>query len=108
MNTHQSFFRRLLFCLVVLVGWSLTLLPMAAAENDPDSQSGTLKSVLENGTLRVGVSLFTPWTLKTKKGDIVGFEIDVAKQLAKDLGVKPEFLVLEWEKIIPALLNREY
>ena len=107
MNTHQSFFRILLLCLAVLVGWSLTLLPMAAAENEPSSQPGTLKSILENGTLRVGVSLFTPWTLKTKNGDIVGFEIDVAKQLAKDLGVKPEFHVLDWEKIIPTLLNRK-
>ena len=107
MNTQQSFFRILLLCLAVLVGWSLTLLPMAAAENGPSSQPGTLESILENGTLRVGVSLFTPWTLKTKNGDIVGFEIDVAKQLAKDLGVKPEFHVLDWEKIIPTLLNRK-
>jgi polar amino acid transport system substrate-binding protein len=107
MNTHQSFFRILLFCLAALVGWSLTLLPMAAAENGHNSHPGTLESVLKNGTLRVGVSLFTPWALKTKKGDIVGFEIDVAKQLAKDLGVKPKFHVLDWEKIIPALLKQE-
>jgi polar amino acid transport system substrate-binding protein len=107
MNTHQSFFRILLVCMAIVLGWSLTLIPMAAAENRPNPQPGTLKSVLENGTLRVGVSLFTPWTLKTKKGDIVGYEIDVAKQLAKDLGVKPEFHVFDWEKIIPSLLNRE-
>src|SRR5210317_2653 len=107
MNTHQSFFRILFFCLAVLMGWSLALLPMAVAENGPHSHPGTLENVLKNGTLRVGVSLFTPWTLKTKKGAIVGFEIDVAKQLAKDLGVKPEFHVLDWKKIIPALLNRE-
>jgi polar amino acid transport system substrate-binding protein len=107
MNTHQSFFRILLVCMAIVLGWSLTLIPMAAAENRPNPQPGTLKSVLENGTLRVGVSLFTPWTLKTKKGDIVGYEIDVAKQLAKDLGVKPEFHVFDWEKIIPSLLNQE-
>jgi polar amino acid transport system substrate-binding protein len=89
------------------MGWSLTLLPMAVAENGPHSRPGTLENVLKNGTVRVGVSLFTPWTLKTKNGAIVGFEIDVAKQLAKDLGVKPEFHVLDWKKIIPALLNRE-
>jgi len=80
---------------------------MAAAEKEPNFRHGTLESVLKNGTLRVGVSLFTPWTIKTKKGAIVGFEIDVAKQLAKDLGVKPQFHVLDWEKIIPSLLNRE-
>ena len=107
MNIHQSFFRILFFCLTVLVGWSLTLLPVTAADNGPNSRPGTLEGVLKNGTLRVGVSLFTPWTVKTETGDIVGFEIDVAKQLAKDLGVKPQFHVLDWEKIIPSLLNRE-
>jgi polar amino acid transport system substrate-binding protein len=69
--------------------------------------SGTLQSVLEKGTLRVGVSLFTPWTLKNKDGQLVGFEMDVARQLAKDLSVQPEFHVFDWEKIVPALLNRE-
>ena len=107
MHTHQSFFRILLFCVAVLVAWSPTFLPMAAGENRPKAQTGTLKSILEKGTLRVGVSLFTPWTLKNKDGQFVGFEIDVAKQLAKDLGVKPQFHVFDWEKIIPALLNRK-
>lgn len=107
MNTHQSFFRILVLCLSVLSGWSLTPLPMAAAENGADSQPGTLKSILKTGTLRVGVSLFTPWAIKQRDGQLVGFEIDVAKQLAKDLGVKPEFHVLDWEKIMPALLKRE-
>ncbi len=97
----------LLFCLTTLVGLSLTAHSIAAAETASTSQPGTLNSVLKNGTLRVGVSLFTPWTLKTKKGELVGFEIDVAKQLAKDLGVKLEFFVFEWENIVPALLKRE-
>ena len=107
MTTHQSFFRMLLFCLTALISVSLTVQSIAAAETASTSQPGTLKSVLKNGTLRVGVSLFTPWTLKTKKGKLVGFEIDVAKQLAKDLGVKLKFHVFEWENIVPALLKRE-
>jgi polar amino acid transport system substrate-binding protein len=55
----------------------------------------------------VGLSLFTPWAIKHPDGQLVGFEIDIAKQLAKDLGVKLDLHVLDWEKIIPALLNRE-
>ena len=107
MNTRRSFFRMLLFCLISFTGWSLITITISAAETERKAQPGTLKSVLKTGTLRVGVSLFTPWTLKTKKGELVGFEIDVAQQLAKDLGVKPEFHVFEWEHIVPALLKRE-
>jgi polar amino acid transport system substrate-binding protein len=95
--------------------WSLLILSIAQAEvsspprasASPGARSGTLHNILEKGTLRVGVSLFTPWTLKTADGQLVGFEIDVVKQLAKDLGVKPTFHVLDWENIIPALLHRE-
>lgn len=107
MNTHQLFCRMLLFCITGVLTGSFMHTPIALAEGAPRSQPGTLKSVLEKGTLHVGVSLFTPWTLKGKDKQLVGFEIDVAKQLAKDLGVKPEFHVFEWKDIIPAILNRK-
>jgi polar amino acid transport system substrate-binding protein len=80
----------------------------AVATTDADQvQPGTLNSVLKNGSLRVGVSLFTPWVLKDKSGDLVGFEIDVANQLAKDLGVQLELKEFDWDAIVPALLNKE-
>lgn len=115
MNTHQRSFRILLHCAAAVLCWGLVVLGMAQAEvssnsrmsASPGSQSGTLQSVLEKGTLRVGVSLFPPWTLKDANGQLEGFEIDIAKQLAKDLGVKPEFHVFDWENIVPALLNRK-
>ena len=34
----------------------------------------------------------------------MGFEIDVARQLAKDMGVKPVFREYKWKQMIPALL----
>jgi len=100
-----SFVSLTVFCLVLL-GGILFSTPIKA-EIQSSSQPNILHNVLKKKVLRVGVSLFTPWTIQHPNGRLVGYEIDVAKQLAKDLGVKPEFHVLEWEKIIPALLNRE-
>ncbi len=114
MHIHQPFSRTVLtYLAAVLCWWGLTL-SIAYADMASKShagpplgdRSGTLQSILQTGTLRVGVSLFTPWTLKTRDGELAGFEIDIAKQLAKDLGVKRVFHVLDWEKMIPALLNR--
>ncbi len=65
--------------------------------------SPKFNQILENGILRVGVSLFTPWTLKDKNGEFVGFEIDVAKKLSKDMGVTPKLISYDWGKLIPAL-----
>ena len=107
MTTYRTVFRRLLFCLIALVSTSLTLQSLAAADTAAISQPGTLEHVLKSGILRVGVSLFTPWTVQTKTGELVGYEIDVAKQLAKDLGVKLELHVFEWKNIVPALLKRK-
>ena len=61
------------------------------------------KKIRERGVLRVGVSPFTPWVFKGKNGKLMGFEIDVAKKLAKDMGVSPKFISYDWEKLIPAL-----
>ncbi len=89
----------------MLVTFNLGSLAIGAAKASSDP--GTLASVIKNKTLRVGVSLFTPWTMKDKKGELRGFEIDVARQLAKDLGVKPTFQVVDWKDIVPALLNKK-
>ncbi len=62
-----------------------------------------LDDIIERGTLRIGVSLFIPYTMQGKSGKLAGFEIEVGKSLAKDLGVKPEFIVYNWEDTIPAL-----
>jgi len=65
--------------------------------------SPKFNKILEDGILRVGVSLFTPWTMKDKSGELVGFEIDVAKKISEDMGVTPKLIPYDWEKLIPAL-----
>ncbi len=76
---------------------------VVTAEHNSVVLYGTLKRVINAKVLRVGVSLFTPWTMKNAKGELIGFEVDVAKQLAKDLGVKVELKVFAWKDIIHAL-----
>jgi polar amino acid transport system substrate-binding protein len=75
------------------------LLLMAVAPASAD----VLDSVLKRKTLRVGVSEFAPWTLRTESGELIGFEIDLARKLAEDMGVKAEFTVYQWNDIINAL-----
>ena len=71
------------------------------------ANADVLDDILERGTIRVGVAEFAPWTIKTKSGDLIGFEIEVARKIASDMNVRPEFVVYEWEKIIPALQQGE-
>jgi len=67
----------------------------------------TLDDIIKNGEMRVGVSLFTPWTIQGESKQLSGFEIDVANKLAQDMGVAVKFSVYEWDMIIDALNKGE-
>jgi polar amino acid transport system substrate-binding protein len=88
----------------------LCLVSMAQAKDVRTtlSQESTLEKIQQRGALRVGFSTFVPWAMKDKKGDFIGFEIDVARALAEDMGVEPEFVPTKWSGIIPALLTGKF
>ena len=72
------------------------------------AHASQFETIVKTGVLRVGVSLFEPWAMKKKDGSLHGFEIQVAKKLARDMGVEPEFVIVDWEKIIDALENKKF
>jgi polar amino acid transport system substrate-binding protein len=71
------------------------------------ANADSFDEIIERGTIRVGVAEFAPWTMRTKSGELVGFEIEVVNTLAKDMGVTADFKVYEWDNLIPALRKGE-
>ena len=71
------------------------------------ADADVLEDILDRRTIRVGVAEFVPWTIKTKTGELIGFEVDVARKIASDMDVKPIFAVYDFEKLIPALQRGE-
>lgn len=80
-------------------------LPSLAQE---EAATPNVDQIRERGTLRVGMSTFVPWAMRNKQGELIGFEIDVAKRLAADTGLKVEFVPTAWDGIIPALLAKKF
>ena len=70
--------------------------------------AGVLEDIQQRGTLRVGMSTFVPWAVRDKEGNLIGFEIDVAKKVAADMDVKVEFVPTAWSGIIPALIAKKF
>lgn len=68
----------------------------------------TIEQVIQRGTLRVGVDVFVPYVMKDKKGELIGLEVDIAKQLAADMGIKVEFVPTKWSGIIPSLITGKF
>ena len=88
--------------------WIITGYVFAGEIQQQLVQESTIEQVMKRGILRVGMSTFVPWAMKDKTGKLIGFEIDVAQQLGKDMGVTVEFIPTKWAGIIPALLTGKF
>ncbi|MFH1914064.1 MAG: transporter substrate-binding domain-containing protein [Pseudomonadota bacterium] len=74
----------------------------------PEARTSQLEEILKRGTIRVGFDTFKPWAMKDRDGNYIGFEIEVARKLAEDMGVDIEFVPTKWSGIIPALLTGKF
>jgi polar amino acid transport system substrate-binding protein len=73
------------------------------------TSAGRLDRILKSGKLRVGQFLqYKPYGFKSPAGEPDGFDVDLTKMLAADMGVAPEFVDNTWEGIIPALLADKF
>ena len=65
--------------------------------------AASLQDVLTRGELRVGVTLAAPWAIRDEDGEYRGFEVDIARRLAADMGVEVVFRRYEFGELIRAL-----
>lgn len=95
---------------IVFILFTLMLVSAGAQAGTREqlANESALEQIQQSGVLRVGMSTFVPWAMKDKAGNLIGFEIDVATRLAKDMGVKAEFMPTSWSGIIPALLTGKF
>lgn len=94
----------------IIVG-ALTLSITACGKNtkgaSADGSDGALAKVKKSGKLVVGTSAdFPPYEFHKEvngKDEIVGFDIEIAKEIAKDLGVKLEIKDMSFDGLLGAL-----
>jgi polar amino acid transport system substrate-binding protein len=70
----------------------------------PHSTGDMIARIQKSGKLRVGISEILPWATHDKDGKLIGFSVDVAKKLARDMGVEVEFHPTTFKYLIPDLL----
>jgi len=84
---------------------ALALCAIAVSERaQAQAQAPAIEQIRQRGTLRIGVSTFVPWAMRDTNGELIGFEIDVARKIAEDLHVQLEHVPTAWDGIIPALI----
>jgi polar amino acid transport system substrate-binding protein len=73
------------------------------------AMAGTLDDIAKRGKLRIGMEPgYMPFELTNQKGEIIGFDVDMAKRMAKAMGVELELVSTAWDGIIPALLTDKF
>jgi polar amino acid transport system substrate-binding protein len=89
---------------------ALALALPAAAQDTRQALSSTsvIESIKQDGVIKIGLSIFKPWSMRDLNGELVGFELDVGRELAKDMGVEVEFIPTAWDGIIPALVSGKF
>lgn len=89
--------RRALLALAAVVGLGGGV-PAPASAQAPAAQpqaqaSDTMQRILREGRLRVGVRAdYRPWGFRNPSGEFEGMEIQMARDVARTLGVQPEFV----------------
>jgi polar amino acid transport system substrate-binding protein len=88
----------------------LAVMPLAGRAADQRLwEASTLNQVLKRGELRIGLEAgYMPFEMRDKKGDIIGFDVDLARLMAKSMGVKVRIVNTQWDGIIPALLTDKF
>lgn len=77
----------------------------AAQTTASDSgEEDLLDTVLERGTLIIGTEgTYSPNSYHDESGELVGFDVDVARGIAEYLGVEAQFMEAEWDSLFAAM-----
>jgi polar amino acid transport system substrate-binding protein len=89
-----------------MIAAAAVLLLIAACSCDRDK---SLSRVRQAGHIRLAISAgYSPFSFYNDKKELVGFDVDVAGEMAKRLGVDLSLVDIPWEGIIDGLHARRY
>ncbi|WP_338551849.1 amino acid ABC transporter substrate-binding protein [Paenibacillus sp. KS-LC4] len=107
---RNSFVFLLLACWFLVVACSTgperqeTIKPAAGAESAAPSGPNALEAVQARGTLRIGTEgTYVPFSYHDENGKLVGFDVEIAEEICKRIGVEPDFIETPWDEIFTGL-----
>ena len=94
----------------ILISFSIILIMLSGCGTSKTEhvKDDSLKYIKEKGKIIVGLDdNFPPMGFRDKNNEIAGFDIDIAKETAKRMGLAIEFKPVEWDGIILSLKNKD-
>ena len=82
---------------------------LGAPASTQAGDTSTLKAIQASGVLRVGYNPnVMPFSYRNDRGELVGYDITFAYELAHDLGVRLELIPFEWPRLESDLIERRF
>lgn len=91
-----------LLAMILVLAMGLTMAACGKGESKSEAKSD-MEYVKDKGTLVVGITDFAPMDYKDEAGNWVGFDADMATAFADSLGVKVDFVEIDWDNKIMEL-----
>jgi len=74
-----------------------------------DNEKTSLELIQEKGVMTVGLDdTFRPMGFRNEKGELVGFDIDMGKELEKRLGITLKWIPTDWSGVTGALNSKKF
>ena len=74
-----------------------------AAETEAEAADSDLAYIQDKGTMTIGYTVYAPMNYTDENGEFVGFDTELATAVCEQLGVKPEFVEINWDTKIVEL-----
>jgi len=68
-----------------------------------------LATIKSEGKIQIGTEgTYAPYTFHDKSGKLTGFDVEIAEEISKRIGVKPEFVETKWDGMIAGLAAKRF
>lgn len=110
----------LIWILVVLLGLALVVTGCSKKEepkaeqpkeepNQEQTGDGSWDRVQKAGKIVAGLDDgYPPMGYRDEKGQLVGFDIDMGREIGERIGVEIEWMPAEWNSIVPSLISKRF
>jgi ABC-type amino acid transport/signal transduction systems, periplasmic component/domain len=93
---------------VIILTLGLLFSGCGQSAQNKQTADNSLSETKQKGQFIVGLDdSFPPVGFKDEKGEIVGFDVDMAKEAAKRMGVKAVFKSVQWDGVLLSLNNKD-
>jgi cystine transport system substrate-binding protein len=102
--------KRLFLVLASIFALALTLTACGTNSGDSSAAAKNLyEQIKSSGTIKIGTEgTYAPFTFHDKDGKLTGFDIEIANEVAKRLGVKAEYIETQWDGMFAGLDSKRF